>query len=125
MKLATSTGDFWFLNDNYYDAIMCFKDTKFKNINLELTKNRDVYFGDDDDAWKRLTEELERAREDAKVNYVVSHSPCLRLSIVLVLTALLCTTAQTYSSPKKNSTITTLSFCVNFCPPLKNMVSAS
>ncbi len=76
MKLATSTGDFWFLNDNYYDAIMCFKDTKFKNINLELTKNRDVYFGDDDDAWKRLVEELERAREDAKVNYVVSHSPC-------------------------------------------------
>ncbi len=76
MKIATSTGDFWNHYTSYYDAILCFKDTKFKNINLELTKNREIYFGDDDDAWKRLVEELSRAREDAGINYVVSHSPC-------------------------------------------------
>lgn len=77
MKLATSTGDFWHHKTTYYDAIMCFKDTKFKNINLELTKNLDIFYSDSDEPWIKLVEELKRAREDAGVNYVVSHSPCL------------------------------------------------
>lgn len=77
MKLATSTGDFWHHNTRYYDAILCFKDTKFKNINLELTKNLDIFYSESDDGWKALTDELEKAREDAGVTYVASHSPCL------------------------------------------------
>lgn len=77
MKLATSTGDFWHLKTNYYDAIQCFKDTKFKYINLELTKKLEIFYSENDDDWKRLADELEKAREDAGVSYVVAHSPCL------------------------------------------------
>lgn len=77
MQLATSTGDFWHHKTEYYDAIKCFKDTKFKNINLELTKKLEIFYSNSDDDWKRLVEELERARQDTGVNYVVSHSPCL------------------------------------------------
>ena len=77
MKLSTSTGDFWFLKNTYYDAIMCFKDTQFKNINLEITKNREILYDDSDEPWLNLVEELKRARKDAGVNYVVAHAPCL------------------------------------------------
>ena len=77
MKLSTSTGDFWHYNTEYYDAIMCFKDSQFKNINLELTKNLEIFYNDNDVQWKALAEELERAREDAGVKYVVSHSPSI------------------------------------------------
>ena len=73
MKLATSSGDFWHHKTTYYDAIMCFKDTKFKNINLELTKNLDIFYSDSDEPWIELVDELKKAREDAGVNYVVSH----------------------------------------------------
>lgn len=77
MKLSTSTGDFWHYNTKYYDAVMCFKESRFKNINLELTKNLEIFYSDSDNQWKALVEELERAREDAGVKYVVSHSPCI------------------------------------------------
>ena len=37
MKLATSTGDFNGFANTITDKIKCFKDTKFKNINLDHT----------------------------------------------------------------------------------------
>lgn len=77
MKLATSTGDFWHYYTTYYDVIMCFKDSKFKNINLELTNKLEIFYSDSDEELNALAEELKKAREDAGVNYVVSHSPCL------------------------------------------------
>lgn len=77
MKLATSMGDFWWYADTAPKAIKCFKDAKFKNINLELPTKTPAFYSENEDDSKRFAEELAKAREEAGVNYVVAHAPCL------------------------------------------------
>lgn len=84
MKLASSTGDFWWYVITLEDTVLCFKDTKFKNINLEITKNNDL-LADDGDAYLTIVDKLVKAREEAGVNYVVAHAPCLHNPIPEVL----------------------------------------
>lgn len=77
MKLATSTGDYKFYVPSIKEAVENFKDTKFKYINLEQTGVIPEFFSDNDDDYKRLASEWEKAAEFAGIKYVVSHAPCL------------------------------------------------
>ncbi len=78
MKLVTSAGDYWqYTDSNLPDTIRHFKGGKFKNINLELPTGTPAFFSDDDNAWKTFADELVKAREEAGVNVVVAHAPCL------------------------------------------------
>ncbi len=77
MKLATSTGDFgWYVN-SILQAVQCFKDTKFKNLNLELGTKTPAFFSDNDNDWQTYAQELADVRTNAGINYVVAHAPCL------------------------------------------------
>lgn len=81
MKLATSTGDFsWYVSE-LWEKVACFKNSKFRNINLELTTNGEVFFIDDEEALKTYWEKLESEREKADVKFVVAHAPCLHTPI--------------------------------------------
>lgn len=78
MKLVTSTGDYWqYAGGSLAQTVRFFKDGKFKRINLEMPGRQEVFFCEDDNAWKAYAEELAIAREDAGVEYVVGHAPCL------------------------------------------------
>ena len=78
MKLATSTGDFKWYVPTVSDAVRCFRDTKFKNINLEQS----AFLGDGDDEWKKAADEWGNAAAEAGVTYVVSHAPCLHKPVI-------------------------------------------
>lgn len=84
MKLASSTGDFWWYVTTLEDTIKCFKDTKFKNINLEITKNNDLLM-EDSDNYLALVDKLIAVREETGLNYAVAHAPCLHFPIPDVL----------------------------------------
>ena len=73
MRLSSSTGDFSFYVDSIPEKIACFKETKFKYINLEQTG---IFFENEDD-WKRFADSCEKEAEKAGVKFVVSHAPCL------------------------------------------------
>lgn len=77
MKLATSMGDFWWYVSTVPEAISCFKNSKFRNINLELATNTPAFYSDDEKDWKTFVKQLADAREEAGVQYVVAHAPCL------------------------------------------------
>ena len=81
MKLATSTGDFTWYVSELWEKVACFKNSKFRNINLELTTNGEVFFIDDEEALKTYWEKLESEREKADVKFVVAHAPCLHTPI--------------------------------------------
>ena len=59
MKLATSTGDFTWYVSELWEKVACFKNSKFRNINLELTTNGEVFFIDEEEALKTFCEKLE------------------------------------------------------------------
>lgn len=77
MKLATSTGDFWWYVSTVPEMVKCFQNTKFRNINLELGTKTPAFYSEKEDDWKRFADELAIAREEAGVHYVVAHAPCL------------------------------------------------
>ena len=77
MKLATSTGDFSWYVDSVAEKVKCFKDSKFKNINLEQTGTIPEFYDASDDGWKRIADEWGDAAAYAGITYVVSHAPCL------------------------------------------------
>ncbi len=78
MKPVTSIGDYWqYSNCSLPDTIRHFKGGKFKNINLELPGVKEAFFCEDDNAWKVFAAEVEKARVEAGVNFVVGHAPCL------------------------------------------------
>lgn len=77
MRLSSSTGDFSFYVDSIPEKISCFKETKFKYINLEQTGNVPFLFSENDDDWMRFANECGEAAEKAGVKFAVSHAPCL------------------------------------------------
>lgn len=77
MKLVTSTGDFSWYVDSVAEKVRCFRDTKFRRINLEQTGVIPEFFEESDDGWKRLADAWGEAAAYAGVEYVVSHAPCL------------------------------------------------
>lgn len=79
MKLATSTGDFNGFVGSITDKIKCFKNTKFKNINLEQTGVIPEFFEESDYAYKKLAEDWGNASTYAGVKLVVAHAPCLHV----------------------------------------------
>ena len=81
MKLSSSTGDFSFYVETVTDKVDCFKDTKFKYINLEQPSKLPAFFSDNEDDWKRFAEECRSAADRAGVQYVISHAPCLHNAI--------------------------------------------
>lgn len=82
MKLATSTGDFKFYVPSIDEIIKNFKDSKFKNLNLEQTGNIPEFFSEKDDEYKRLAEAWGNAAAFAGVKFVVSHAPCLHTPVL-------------------------------------------
>lgn len=85
MKLATSAGDFAGYVKTIPEMIKCYKDSKFKNINLALGTKTPSFYSDDENDWKSYAEELAIAREEAGVNYVVAHAPCLHHPVMNAL----------------------------------------
>lgn len=81
MKLSTSTGDFGFYVDTLAKKVECFRDTKFRYINLELTSNVPELYSDVEDDYKKLADSCARAADYANVKYVVAHAPCLHFAI--------------------------------------------
>ncbi len=77
MKLATSTGDFSWYVDSVTEKVRCFKDSKFKYINLEQNKTIPEFFGENDDGIKRLADEWGNAAAFSGVKFIVSHAPGL------------------------------------------------
>lgn len=82
MKLATSTGDFNGFAKDISEKIISFKDSKFRNVNLEQTGVVPEFFSDDDGDYKRLADDWAKARELSGVNFVVSHAPCLHNAVI-------------------------------------------
>ena len=85
MKLSSSTGDFSHYVDSVPEKVACFKETKFKYINLEQTGTCPALFSDNDDDWKRFANECGEAAAKAGVKLVVSHAPCLHNPIFAAL----------------------------------------
>ena len=85
MKISSSTGDFSHYVSTVAQTVACFKQTKFKYINLEQTGNIPEFFSDNDDDWKRFAHECGEAAADAGVTYVISHAPCLHNAILPAL----------------------------------------
>lgn len=85
MKLSSSTGDFRHYVNTTSQKVVCFKDTKFKYINLELTGIVPEFFSENDDDWKRLADECGEAATIAGVTYVLAHAPCLHNAILPAL----------------------------------------
>ena len=95
MKLATSTGDFSWYVDTVPEKVKCFKGSGFKNINLEITGTIPCLSSENEEDWKDFADELEKAREEAGLSYVVAHAPCLHKA---VLNALQDPSDETYRS---------------------------
>ena len=85
MKLATSTGDFSFYVNTVAEKVREFKGSKFKYINLEQTGNIPELFSENDADYLRLADDFAAAADFAKVEYVVSHAPCLHNPIMNAL----------------------------------------
>ena len=85
MKLSSSTGDFRHYVNTTSQKVVCFKDTKFKYINLELTGIVPEFFSENDDDWKRLADECGEAATIAGVTCVLAHAPCLHNAILPAL----------------------------------------
>lgn len=78
MKLSTSTGDFNGYVESVADKVRQYKDTKFKYINLEQTREPTVsILSDPGEGWRQLAEDWGEAAVEAGVTYVVSHAPCV------------------------------------------------
>ena len=86
MKLSSSTGDFKFYVPSFFDRIACFKDTKFRYINLEQAATCAELSSQNDDDLKRFAESCREAAADANVTYVLSHAPCLHKPVLAALT---------------------------------------
>ncbi len=80
MKLASSTGDFSYYAETVPEKVALFKDTKFRYINLEQTGTVPAFYEESEDGIRRFAEECERAAEEAGVQFVVSHAPCLHFA---------------------------------------------
>ena len=78
MKLATSTGDFGWYVDSVPEKVKCFKNSKFKYINLELS-GKPIGAAEEYD-WRKYADELGEAAAYAGVEYVVAHAPCLHFT---------------------------------------------
>lgn len=85
MKLATSTGDFFRYENSVADVIKCFKDTKFKCINLEQPGFHTEFFSENEEDWKKLADEWRKSAEFAGVEFVVSHAPCFHFACLNAL----------------------------------------
>ena len=85
MKLSSSTGDFSHYVDTVPQKVACFKDTKFRYINLEQTGSHPAFFSESEDDWRRFAEECGEAAAAAGVTYVISHAPCLHQAILPAL----------------------------------------
>jgi sugar phosphate isomerase/epimerase len=81
MKLSSSTGDFSFYVKTVSEKVRCFKDTKFRYINLEQCGEIPELFSDADEDWKKFAQECKDAADYAEVTYVISHAPCLHFAI--------------------------------------------
>ena len=86
MKLSSSTGDFGPYVDTLPQEVACFKGTKFKYLNIELSGSNPEFLSDNDDDWKRLAEVCKSAAEDAGIKYVLSHAPCFHKPIFAAMT---------------------------------------
>ena len=80
MKLATSTGDFDWYIASVVEQVENYKDSKFKYINLELSKSISALFNDNEEDLQTLANELQQAADYAGVKYVVAHAPCLHFA---------------------------------------------
>ena len=85
MKLSSSTGDFSHYVDTVPQKVGCFKETKFKYINLEQTGYIPELFSESDDDWKRFANNCGEVAVSAGVTYVLSHAPCLHNAILSAL----------------------------------------
>ena len=74
MLLATSTGDFTGYVPNIEEEIRCFKDSKFRHINLEQVSDS---FLRDGEQWRAEVDAWGEAAAYAGVTFVASHSPCV------------------------------------------------
>ena len=81
MKLSTSTGDFSHYVATVPEKVKCFRDTKFKYINLELGCPPSL-LSENDGEWRIYAEQLRTAAEEAGVSYVLAHAPCLHDAVV-------------------------------------------
>lgn len=77
MKLATTTADFLGYVPYVSEEVKCFKNSKFRNLNLEMTADIPEFYSDDENDWKKFAERLANARKEAGIEYVVAHAPCL------------------------------------------------
>lgn len=75
MRLSTSTGDFSGYVDTIAEQVTCFRDSKFRYINLE--QEGEAFFADCEDQWKKKADQWGEAAARAGITYVVSHSPCV------------------------------------------------
>lgn len=87
MKLSSSTGDFRHYVDCISREVACFKETKFRYINLEQDGNVPELLSGDDDDWRRFAHDCGEAAAYANVTFVTSHAPCLS-SVVLPIAEL-------------------------------------
>ena len=85
MKLSSSSGDFGEYVDLVDERVKCFKETKFKYINLEQSASTAELTSDKDDDWKYFAEACESAANYADVTYVIAHAPCLHNAILPAL----------------------------------------
>ena len=85
MKLSSSTGDFSHYVTTVPEKVMCFKDTRFRYVNLEQTGSSPAFFSESEDDWKYFAQECAEAADIAGVRYVISHAPCLHNAIPAAL----------------------------------------
>lgn len=74
MLLATSTGDFTGYVPTIEEEIKCFRDSKFRHINLEQVSDS---FLRDGEQWRTEVDDWGEAAAYAGVTFVASHSPCV------------------------------------------------
>ena len=85
MKLSSSVGDFNHYVEQVADMVACFKDTKFRYINLELSGNCPELLSKSDADLERFVESCRAAAERANISYVLSHAPCLHNAVLPAL----------------------------------------
>ncbi|MBR5311864.1 MAG: sugar phosphate isomerase/epimerase [Clostridia bacterium] len=82
MKLSSSTGDFSFYVNSVHEKVACFRDTKFRYINLEQTSNISELLDGGEDDWKHFADACGNAAAEAGVEFVLSHAPCLHNAVL-------------------------------------------
>lgn len=85
MKLSSSTGDFSYYANTVPEKVRCFRDTKFRYINLEQSGNTPALLAENDEDWRHFADACAEAASDAGVRYVLSHAPCLHNAVVSAL----------------------------------------